>query len=258
MGIAALLLAPLAAAQVTLYEWDGLRGQVFTADRPITDLTRYGFNDRASSMIVQRGQWEVCEHQNYQGECRILRPGQYPSLAAMGLNNKISSFRRVDGKPSHAYAPPPPVASPYPYYLQHGETLYTADVVAVRAVMGPPEQRCWVEQQQVVTNSGPERAGRDHRRRIGRRARPPDWQRSWQRRRHGSGRGRRRGHRRQREQGRQPGRYAERAKCTSVPGSAQPQYWDVTYVFRGVQHRAQLNFAPGATITVNANGEPRA
>ena len=59
LGIATLLLAPLAAAQVTLYEWDGMRGQVFTADRPITDLTRYGFNDRASSMIVQRGQWEV-------------------------------------------------------------------------------------------------------------------------------------------------------------------------------------------------------
>ena len=48
LGVAAMLLAPLVAAQVTLYEWDGLRGQVFTADRPITDLTRYGFNDRAS------------------------------------------------------------------------------------------------------------------------------------------------------------------------------------------------------------------
>jgi uncharacterized protein YcfJ len=42
-----------------------------------------------------------------------------------------------------------------------------------------------------------------------------------------------------------------------VPGSEQPQYWDVTYVFRGVQHRVQLSFAPGATITVNGNGEPR-
>jgi len=141
LGIATMLLAPLAAAQVTLYERDGMRGEVFTADRPITDLTRYGFNDRASSMIVQRGQWEVCEHQNFQGECRILRPGQYPSLSAMGLNNKVSSFRRVNGKPSHAYAPPPPASQAYPYYLQHGETLYTADVVAVRAVMGSPEQR---------------------------------------------------------------------------------------------------------------------
>ncbi len=252
------VLAPLAAAQVTLYEWDGLRGQVFTADRPINDLTRYGFNDRASSMVVQHGQWEVCEHQNYQGECRILRPGQYPSLSAMGLNNKISSFRRVDGKPSHAYAPPPPVASPYPYYLQHGETLYTADVVAVRAVLGPPEQRCWVEQQQVVTNSGPNVPGAiiggvlggvlGHQ--------------------IGSGRGNDVATAVGAVGGAAIGANVNKGggqvatqnvqKCTSVPGSAQPQYWDVTYVFRGVQHRAQLSFAPGATITVNANGEPRA
>jgi uncharacterized protein YcfJ len=257
LGLAVFLVAPLAAAQVTLYEWDGLRGQVFTADRPINDLTRYGFNDRASSMVVQHGQWEVCEHQNYQGECRILRPGQYPSLSAMGLNNKISSFRRVDGKPSHAYAPPPPVGTAYPYYLQHGETLYTANVLAVRAVLGPPEQRCWVEQQQVVTNSGPNVPGAiiggvlggvlGHQ--------------------IGSGRGNDVATAVGAVGGAAIGANVNKGgsqvatqnvqKCTSVPGSAQPQYWDVTYVFRGLQHRAQLNFAPGATITVNANGEPR-
>lgn len=46
-------------------------------------------------------------------------------------------------------------------------------------------------------------------------------------------------------------------RCAAVPGSARPEYWDVTYVFRGVYHRAQLGFAPGATITVNERGEPR-
>jgi uncharacterized protein YcfJ len=256
-GFAAALLAGQVAAQVTLYEYEGLRGQVFTADRPISDLTRYGFNDRASSIIVQHGQWEICEHQNYQGQCMIVRPGQYPSLAAMGMNNKISSFRRIDGKPAHAYAPPPPVASPYPYYLQHGETLYTADVVAVRAVLGPPEQRCWVEQQQVVTNSGPNVPGAiiggvlggvlGHQ--------------------IGSGRGNDVATAVGAVGGAAIGANVNKGgsqvatqnvqKCTSVPGSAQPQYWDVTYVFRGLQHRAQLNFAPGATITVNGKGEPR-
>jgi len=257
LGIATLLLAPLAVAQVTLYESDGLRGQVFTADRPITDLTRYGFNDRASSMIVQGGQWEVCEHQNYQGECRIVRPGQYPSLAAMGLNNKISSFRRVDGKPSYAYAPPPPVSPAYPYYLQHGETLYTANVVAVRAVMGTPEQRCWVEQQQVVTNNSPNIPGAI----IGGVL--------------GGVLGHQIGNGRGNDVATAVGAVGGAAvgatvnkgggqvatqnvqRCTTVPGSASPQYWDVTYVFRGVQHRAQLGFAPGATIPVNGNGEPR-
>ena len=46
-------------------------------------------------------------------------------------------------------------------------------------------------------------------------------------------------------------------RCSTVPGSAQVAYWDVTYVFRGATHRAQLSFAPGATITVNGRGEPR-
>jgi uncharacterized protein YcfJ len=45
-------------------------------------------------------------------------------------------------------------------------------------------------------------------------------------------------------------------RCESAP-SQTPAYWDVTYVFRGVQHRAQLAFAPGATINVNGAGEPR-
>ena len=41
----------------------------------------------------------------------------------------------------------------YPYYPSHGERLYQANVVAVRAVTGPPEQRCWMEPQQVTTQA---------------------------------------------------------------------------------------------------------
>jgi hypothetical protein len=46
-------------------------------------------------------------------------------------------------------------------------------------------------------------------------------------------------------------------RCARVPGAGQVAYWDVTYVFRGLTHRAQLSFPPGPTITVNARGEPR-
>jgi uncharacterized protein YcfJ len=46
-------------------------------------------------------------------------------------------------------------------------------------------------------------------------------------------------------------------RCSAVPGSAQVAYYDVTYQFQGATHRAQLSFAPGATITVNGRGEPR-
>jgi uncharacterized protein YcfJ len=34
-------------------------------------------------------------------------------------------------------------------------------------------------------------------------------------------------------------------------------YWDVTYEFRGDEHRVQLSAPPGRTVTVNAQGEPR-
>ncbi len=36
-----------------------------------------------------------------------------------------------------------------------------------------------------------------------------------------------------------------------------PAYWDVTYDFRGIQHRVQMSAPPGGTVAVNENGEPR-
>ena len=46
--------------------------------------------------------------------------------------------------------------------------------------------------------------------------------------------------------------------CTSVPNQSRPEYWDVTYDFRGQQHHIQVTSPPGQTITVNRQGEPRA
>ena len=46
-------------------------------------------------------------------------------------------------------------------------------------------------------------------------------------------------------------------RCRTVQGNVNPDYWDVTYVFRGREHRAQLASPPGPTLTVNGNGEPR-
>ena len=36
-----------------------------------------------------------------------------------------------------------------------------------------------------------------------------------------------------------------------------PQYRDVVYNFRGVDHHLQMAMQPGATIAVNGKGEPR-
>jgi uncharacterized protein YcfJ len=46
-------------------------------------------------------------------------------------------------------------------------------------------------------------------------------------------------------------------RCDSNPAQPTPAYWDVTYDFRGQQHRIQMATAPGRTIVVNRAGEPR-
>lgn len=47
-------------------------------------------------------------------------------------------------------------------------------------------------------------------------------------------------------------------RCESIPSQARPDYWDVTYTFRGQEHRMQMTAPPGSTVTVNEQGEPRA
>ena len=46
-------------------------------------------------------------------------------------------------------------------------------------------------------------------------------------------------------------------RCGSAPNGGNPQYWDVTYRFNGQEHYMQTRQPPGATVTVNARGEPR-
>ena len=261
LAVGGLMLAAQAGAQVTLYSGDGFRGREFTVDRPMSDLDRTDFNDRATSAIVRGGNWQVCEDAHFQGRCTILRPGDYANLGPMGLDNRISSIRPVEsyGRADYAPAPPPPAygnapppAPEYNYHRRSGEALYEAPVTRVRAVVGPPEQRCWVERDQVrsganvpgaivggiiggvlghqigsgrgndVATVGGAVAGAAVGANVGRGGYSQDVQR-----------------------------------CENAPTGAQPDYWDVTYEFRGVEHHAQLSAPPGRTITVNENGEPR-
>ena len=91
--LAGVILTTQAAAQVTFYEREGFSGQSFTTEEAIGNFERYGFNDRASSVVVLRNPWEVCEDARFSGRCVVLRPGRYPSLTAMGLNDRVSSAR---------------------------------------------------------------------------------------------------------------------------------------------------------------------
>ena len=144
----------------------------------------------------------------------------------------------------------------YDYRRRQNETLYEAPVTSVRAVVGPPQQRCWVERQVVDTGAGGINVpgavvggvvggilghqigsgrGQDLATGIGAatgavvgaNAAPPTV-------------------------------YTQDVQhCTSVPTAARLDYWDVTYNFRGYEHHVQTTTPPGSTILVNAQGEPR-
>src|ERR1700742_4393712 len=113
LAAAGLMAASNAMADITFYAGENFNGPSFTTERQVRNLERYGFNDRASSLTVVEDRWEVCENAGFQGRCVIVRPGNYPSLAAIGLNNRISSVRMVERDPSDP--PPPPVS----YYDAH-------------------------------------------------------------------------------------------------------------------------------------------
>jgi hypothetical protein len=94
IATAALLACAHASAQISFYEHEGFRGRVFTADGQVANFERQGFNDRASSVVVDRGRWEVCENARFEGRCVIVRRGSYDSLRGLGLNDRISSYAR--------------------------------------------------------------------------------------------------------------------------------------------------------------------
>jgi uncharacterized protein YcfJ len=147
----------------------------------------------------------------------------------------------------------------YDYRRRENEPLYDAPVTSVHAVVGPPQQRCWVERQVVDTGSpgisvpgavvGGVVGGI-----LGHQI--------------GSGRG----------QdlatgigavggvvvGANVGRDASGTvytqdvqRCATVSTASAVDYWDVTYNFRGYEHHVQTTSPPGRSIVVNGQGEPR-
>ena len=146
-----------------------------------------------------------------------------------------------------AYAP----VAPAPYYQ--------VPVTSVRAVVGPPDRRCWIERQQVVEERGNAInvpgavVGAVIGGVLGHQV--------------GGGRGRDIATAGGAVAGAVVGANVGRGgtqvvsrdveRCAYVPNDARPAYWDVTYAFRGVVHRVQLSAPPGRTILVDANGTPQ-
>lgn len=260
LAISALAMATQALAQVTFYEGEGFRGRAFTTAKQVNNFARSGFNDRSSSVVVERGRWEACEHADFGGRCVVLRRGSYGSLQQMGLADQISSVRPADSRRRYENEAQAPMESPdYAWRRRSNERVFEAPVTSVRAVMGAPTQRCWVERQQVVEPARGDRnvggaiagaliggvlghqvgggSGKDLATVGG--AVAGGWAGS------NIGRG---------DTSVAGTRDVQRCENTA---SGTPAYWDVAYRFRGKDHQIQMTAAPGQTISVNGNGEPR-
>ena len=78
--------------QIVFYDQPGFQGQSFGSYMPIPDLKRVGLN-RAASVVVEAGAWEVCYGERFSGRCVLLRPGRYPSFGVIELEGPIASVR---------------------------------------------------------------------------------------------------------------------------------------------------------------------
>lgn len=80
-------------ADVVLFEHAGFDGRAYEVDGDISNFASVGFNDRASSIQVRRGEWELCDDAKFRGRCwRVSSdirnfPGE--------MNDRVSSIRRI-------------------------------------------------------------------------------------------------------------------------------------------------------------------
>ena len=258
LAAGAVVLASQAMAQITFYEGEGFRGRAVTTDGAVPDMHRLRFDNRAASVIVDRGRWEVCERPGFQGRCALLRRGNYDSLRNTGLDWQISSVRpagnrRYDAQPEASAAPV------YEYRRRPNERTFEVPVNWSRAVVGQANQRCWVERQAVAVpqqNTSPGGAilgavvggilghqvgggsGRDAATAVGAVT--------------GAVVGNNMG-----SNGGVGTATQDVQRCATTPASATPAYYEVSYNFRGSEHRVQMSAPPGNTLIVNERGEPR-
>jgi len=81
---------------ITLYEDSNYRGRQLEIDQDVSNLGQYNFNDRASSVRIDGGTWEICQDGGYNGRC-IIVDGDVTSLAQLNMNDTVSSVRRIGG-----------------------------------------------------------------------------------------------------------------------------------------------------------------
>jgi hypothetical protein len=112
--------ASVASADITLYDRENYGGRNFNTTQSVSDLANVGFSDRASSIKIRGGAWQLCDDAFYRGRCVTLSSGEYASLASIGMSNRISSVRDLGWTGSQT-APAPPGQGPMSRIVLYGQ-----------------------------------------------------------------------------------------------------------------------------------------
>ena len=94
------ILGDALGSHLILFEHAGFRGRHQHVFEPIADLDLVGFDDIASSMVVETGNWSVFSDTQFDGSFPaqpVFGPGVYPWVVAAGIaNDAISSLEPSD------------------------------------------------------------------------------------------------------------------------------------------------------------------
>lgn len=80
-------------AAVELFGAPDFRGRSMTLNRDAETLFDGRFDQRAASLVIHEGTWELCTEPGYEGVCRVFEPGSYENLGR--LNRRVGSLRRI-------------------------------------------------------------------------------------------------------------------------------------------------------------------
>jgi hypothetical protein len=84
------------AAPIELYEQPQFKGMALGLDRANAHLADYGFDNKALSVIVRSGSWELCTDNEFRGSCLTLVAGQHATLPP-AMQRSLSSVRPKGG-----------------------------------------------------------------------------------------------------------------------------------------------------------------
>lgn len=110
---------------LVLYEEENFRGDGHEIDREDPNVADFG--NRASSLNVSRGSWEICDRPDFRGRCVVVS-GEVPSLRAYGMQNRIASARPVRrDSGSSSEGPPRLILHSRPNFRGDARELTSAD-----------------------------------------------------------------------------------------------------------------------------------